>query len=135
MRSKKIYITGNLTIQLRRVIQQKEKGERGVKWREKNTEFFSSSSSPLLLLWPDCREVRKKKKKEKKRERERSHLSEESPAWSNTTTVDLASFFFSLPLARARAGWSSPLLRVVSVNFVRGWSRPSRLEVLGSFRL
>lgn len=69
MRSEKIYITGNLTIQLRRVIQQKEKEKRGVKWRGKNTEFFSSSSSPLLLLWPDCREVRKKKKKEKRKEK------------------------------------------------------------------
>lgn len=49
------------------------------------------------------------------------------PAWCDTTTVHLASFFLlSSPHARAQA----PLLpRVVRVNFVRGSSRPNRSEV------
>lgn len=64
-REKNISVIGNFTIQLWRLIQQKtEEKRRQVALGEKT---LSLSYSSLLLLWPDCWEMRKKNKNKKRR--------------------------------------------------------------------
>lgn len=134
---KSLYVTENLTIQLRRLIQQKEKKKRGVKWRwgGKYTEFvLFLSVAPLARLSGDAQEKEKEKKKNKREMG--SHLSEEFPPRGATRRLYTWRLSFcSLPLARARTHAPVLCARVVRVNFERRSSRPNRSEVLRSFRL